>query len=203
MAQKYRFHEPKDVKYTTNKNTNAQQSIYKNSYVAYQNLAHCTEWQKLCLHHMLSQLYIDEIITSQPMCPIHLTLASFHRPLQLNYTLFAKQLTCKCCLALTTSQPTRHLSWALVPPQAKPCLLLWSVCFVLILQEICLEGPPASHWKGEQRWFWQLPHPQLLQQEWIVESQRKLQKSEGKETRKLNPVLHENVINILFFSGRF
>lgn len=73
MAQKYRFHEPRDVKCTTNENTNAQQSIYKNIYVAHQNLAHCAEWQKLCLHNMLSQLYIHGIITSQPMYPIHLT----------------------------------------------------------------------------------------------------------------------------------
>lgn len=79
MAQKYRFHEPKDVKYTTNENTIAQQSIYKNSYVAYQNFAHCAECQKLCLRNMLSQLYIDEIITSQPMYPTHLTFGIIPR----------------------------------------------------------------------------------------------------------------------------
>lgn len=44
MAQKYKFHEPKDVKYTTNENINAQQSIYKNIYAPYQNFAHCAEW---------------------------------------------------------------------------------------------------------------------------------------------------------------
>lgn len=63
MAQKYKFHEPNDAKYTTNENTNAQQSSYKNIYAVHQNFAHCVEWQKLCLHNMLSQLYIDEITT--------------------------------------------------------------------------------------------------------------------------------------------
>lgn len=33
----------------------------------------------------------------------------------------------------------------------------------------------------------------------MVESQRKLQKGEGKETRKLNAVLHRDLINIHFF----
>lgn len=44
MAQKYRFCESKDVKCTTSENKNTQQSMYKNSYVAYQNFAHCAEW---------------------------------------------------------------------------------------------------------------------------------------------------------------
>lgn len=195
MAQKYRFHEPKDVKYTTNENTNAQQSIYKNSYVACQNLAHCAKWQKLCLHHMLSQLYMDEIIISQPMYPIHLTLASFHRHLQLNYTTFTKQLTYKCFLALTTSQPRET---PVLSPE--PFLLFWSVCFVLILQKVCLEGPPGSYWKGEQRWLWQLQNLQLLHQERMTGGNCKRAKVKKPENKIL---FFMGISLISTFSGRF
>lgn len=182
MAQKYRFHKPKDVKYTTNENTNAQQSICKNSYVAH---------QKFC-----SLCRMAKTITSYPsytlMRSLHPSLwipyisllASFHRHWQLNLHSFCKTINV-FFLALATSQRTDTC------PEPS-FLVLW--CFVFILQGICLQGSPGPYWKEEHWWFWQ-----LLQQEWMVKSRRKLQKSKGKETRKLNLVLHRCLIYTLFF----
>lgn len=40
------LHGSKDMKYATKKSTSNQQNVYKNSYVAYQNVTvtHCAEW---------------------------------------------------------------------------------------------------------------------------------------------------------------
>lgn len=126
-----------------------------------------------------------------PWIPYISLLASFHRHWQLNLHNFCKTINV-FFLALATSQHTDTC------PEPS-FLVLW--CFVFILQEICLEGSLRSYWKEENWWFWQLPNTQLLQQEWMVESQRTLQKSKGKETRKLNLVLHRCLINTHFFQA--